>query len=247
MRTLFQTLVQESCRLAQSSGDVDRILEQTVEVYDAYDRFYTMLALADIRYCLDLSDSYYQEEYAYCTGQSAQVDQGLETYYRALADSPAAAELEPYFGEGFFDGYTGESLWDEELVDLMNRESEVLARYYEAMDGLSGADYEQMEQTLGPMLVELIGLRESMAAKAGYDSCEAFLWDGTTAGITPLQIWRGICRRFRRSWSPCTGRSMNPACTTRFTATGTGRASVWTICPPPPGPWAERFCRPMRR
>lgn len=46
----FQTLVQESCRLAQSSGDVDRILEQTVEVYDAYDRFYTMLALADIRY-----------------------------------------------------------------------------------------------------------------------------------------------------------------------------------------------------
>ena len=61
----FQTLVQESCRLAQSSGDVDRILEQTVEVYDAYDRFYTMLALADIRYCLDLSDSYYQEEYAY--------------------------------------------------------------------------------------------------------------------------------------------------------------------------------------
>ena len=173
----FQTLVQESCRLAQSSGDVDRILEQTVEVYDAYDRFYTMLALADIRYCLDLSDSYYQEEYAYCTGQSAQVDQGLETYYRALADSPAAAELEPYFGEGFFDGYTGESLWDEELVDLMNRESEVLARYYEAMDGLSGADYEQMEQTLGPMLVELIGLRQSMAAKAGYDSYEAFLWD----------------------------------------------------------------------
>lgn len=173
----FQALAEESCRLGQTSEDVDQILEQTTQLYEAYDRFYTMLSLADIYYCKDLSNAEAQAEYEFCTGQSGQVEQALEAYYQALAQGPAVEELEEYFGEGFFDGYTGESQWDAAFLDLWNQEQEAVARYYEAMNQLADASYEDMEKNLGPILVELIGLRQELAAQVGYDDCEEFLWD----------------------------------------------------------------------
>ena len=93
----FQALAEESCRLGQTSEDVDQILEQTTQLYEAYDRFYTMLSLADIYYCKDLSNAEAQAEYEFCTGQSGQVEQALEAYYQALAQGPAVEELEEYF------------------------------------------------------------------------------------------------------------------------------------------------------
>lgn len=173
----FQALVEESCQLGKTSKDVDQVLQQTTELYDAYDRFYTMLSLADIFYCKDLSNAEAQAEYEFCTSQSGQVEQALEAYYQALAQGPAVEELEEYFGEGFFDGYTGESQWDETFLDLWNREQEAVARYYEAMNQMSDAGYDEMEKTLGPILVELIGLRQELATQMGYDDCEEFLWD----------------------------------------------------------------------
>lgn len=173
----FQALVEESCQLGKTSKDVDRVLQQTTELYDAYDQFYTMLSLADIFYCKDLSNAEMQAEYEFCTSQSGQVEQALEAYYQALAQGPAVEELEEYFGEGFFDGYTGESQWDETFLDLWNREQEAVARYYEAMNQMSDAGYDEMEKTLGPILVELIGLRQELATQMGYDDCEEFLWD----------------------------------------------------------------------
>lgn len=173
----FQALVEESCQLGKTSKDVDQVLQQTTELYDAYDQFYTMLSLADIFYCKDLSNAEAQAEYEFCTSQSGQVEQALEAYYQALAQGPAVEELEEYFGDGFFDGYTGESQWDETFLDLWNREQEAVSRYYEAMNQMSDAGYDEMEKTLGPILVELIGLRQELATQMGYDDCEEFLWD----------------------------------------------------------------------
>ncbi len=173
----FQALAEESCQLGKTGKDVDQILQQTTELYDAYDQFYTMLSLADIFYCKDLSNAEMQAEYEFCTSRSGQVEQALEAYYQALAQGPAVEELEEYFGDGFFDGYTGESQWDETFLDLWNREQEAVARYYEAMNQMSDAGYDEMEKSLGPILVELIGLRQELATQMGYDDCEEFLWD----------------------------------------------------------------------
>ena len=239
----FQALAEESCRLGQTSEDVDQILEQTTQLYEAYDRFYTMLSLADIYYCKDLSNAEAQAEYEFCTGQSGQVEQALEAYYQALAQGPAVEELEEYFGEGFFDGYTGESQWDAAFLDLWNQEQEAVARYYEAMNQLADASYEDMEKNLGPILVELIGLRQELAAQVGYDDCEEFLWDGPT----PPRIWMRTSRRSSRSWCPCTGRCRPRGCMMRCTGSGMGRASAWPTSPQLPKPWAAAFRRPTKK
>ena len=60
--------------------------------YDAYDWFSTYYALADIHYCADLTDTYWGDEYNYCTQNASTVDAALQELYRALAQSPRPGE-----------------------------------------------------------------------------------------------------------------------------------------------------------
>ena len=113
--TQLQQTLDAACEAAEGD-DVSAILDGIYDFYDAYDWFSTYYALADIHYCADLTDTYWGDEYNYCTQNAATVDAGLQELYRALAQSPAREKLEQeeYFGEGFFDSYEDEeSVWDE--------------------------------------------------------------------------------------------------------------------------------------
>lgn len=192
----YQRLVDESCQLAATSRSADQMLDQTWEIYAAYDTFYTMKNLADIRYSLDLSDPFYQEEFNYCSVQSAVVDEGLDTYYRALAKSPIVKELEDsYFDEGFFDGYGEDTptVWNEAFSKSLEEESTDISAFYTQMQelgegapgqSLSAAEAEQ----LGELFVDLIRTRRQIAEAAGYDSYEDFAWDWYySRDFTPAQ------------------------------------------------------------
>lgn len=175
----MQLLLEEACRLAEGK-DASAILDEVFAFYDAYDWFYTASALADIRYCADLTDAYWESENDFCTASSPAVQQMLDTLYAALAQSPCRRSLEwQYFGSGFFDGYDTESFWNEELVALMEEENQLISRYYtqsSQMTTFLGRFFlrsDEMAQTL----VDLIQVRNEMAACAGYGSYEAFAND----------------------------------------------------------------------
>lgn len=175
----LQSLLDEVCRRAEGE-DVSHILDGVFEFYDAYDWFFTASALAQIRYSADLTDSYWEEENNFCTVNTPAVQQMLEQLNTALAQSPCREKLEKrFFGDGFFDRYGVESFWDDELVTLMERESQLVNQYY--------TQYRQMTSFLGSLffrptqlaqtLVELIQVRNQIAACGGYDSYEAFAND----------------------------------------------------------------------
>ena len=65
MTQLRQTL-DAACEAAEGD-DVSAILDGIYDFYDAYDWFSTYYALADIHYCADLTDTYWGDEYNYCT------------------------------------------------------------------------------------------------------------------------------------------------------------------------------------
>lgn len=181
----YAALVEEGCAAAENAASADDILESCMEIYDFYDEFYTMQSLSDIRYSLDLRDTYYQEEYQYCSEQGAVVEQGLESYYQALARSPVVEELETenYFGEGFFDAYRGDGLWTEELLALSTQESTLIAEVYRVMNELSQYEYYSEAyfdaglEPMGQLLVELVKVRQKIAQEAGYDSYVDFAYD----------------------------------------------------------------------
>ena len=184
MTQLRQTL-DAACEAAEGD-DVSAILDGIYDFYDAYDWFSTYYALADIHYCADLTDTYWGDEYNYCTQNAATVDAGLQELYRALAQSPAREKLEQeeYFGEGFFDSYEDEeSVWDETFTAMLEEEARLQTRYYEL--SAQAADYQDDTQGyydacadgMASLLAELIAVRQEIAEYCGYSDYPQFAED----------------------------------------------------------------------
>lgn len=184
MAALEQNLA-DVCDAALNGDSLDLVVDGILEYYDAYDSFYTNYNLAYIHYSTDLTDSYWGEEYTFCADNSAQVDAGLDQLYYTLADSPFREELEgeDYFGEGYFDAYEGESIWDEGFLTLMEQEAALINAYYDLSAQALETEYyseeyfNTFEPEMGQLLVELVALRQRIASYAGYDSYPEFTYD----------------------------------------------------------------------
>ena len=166
---------------AEENKSVDEILEAVWAYYDVYNSFLTNYDLAYIHYHGDLNDIYWQQEQAFCAEKMAQMDLYLEDIYYALAACDARQELEEeYFGAGWFDSYTGEEFYDEELVSLLEREQELVAEYYDLVADAAWDEAQWLDENTLPaarILVDLIQVRQLIAHRAGYESYPDFAWD----------------------------------------------------------------------
>lgn len=194
--TNFQQALDQACQTALEAKNVEDILNKVYSFYDEYDWFYTNYFLADIRYCADVRDIYWEEEYNCCAEQAPIVDAGLDTLYRTLAKSPLRKELESeeYFGAGYFDYYEGESLYDEYFLDLLDQEAELINRYYDlSSQAMEAADAEEYYgvygQQMAQVLVDLVTVRQEMAWYAGYNDYAQFAYDWYYyRDYTPLEV-----------------------------------------------------------
>ena len=173
----------DACALGAEGGDVDAVLEAVWDYYDAYDEFNTAYDLAYIRHHGDMTDYYWQTEHDFCAENAALADMYLEDLYTALAQSPLRGKLEEeYFGEGFFLDYDGEGWYDQRLLELMDREQELIAEYYALCDSTdleqeTGPWYDEVAAPLADLLARLTLLRQEMAAHLGYDSYTDLAWE----------------------------------------------------------------------
>lgn len=174
----FLERVRTLAEQAPEESDSQALLEQVWKLYEEYNDFYTMMNLADIRYCGDLSDQEAQTEYEYCTGRSVELDQALEELYQALAQSPARGEMEEaYFGTGFFVDYDGGAgLMTETQAALLQEESALVSEFYAIMgkytqeDGLSDDDfYIRCNRELGELYIRMIRVRRNLAREMGLE------------------------------------------------------------------------------
>lgn len=170
---------------AQEQNSVEALMNCVYDFYGLYNDFYTDYALADIRYCKDLTDIYWEEEYQYCMEAAAQVDALLDQMLYTLADCPLRKELEQdaFFGAGFFDDFQGESIWTEEFTALMEQEAQLQSRYYELCNQAQAVTYYSEEyfsvygSQMADLFVQLVALRQEIAKTAGYDDYLTFAYD----------------------------------------------------------------------
>ncbi len=120
-----QTMVEEGKASAQE------ILDAYEEVFEEHLFFDTMHSYAYIRYSLDLSDSYYDEEYNRCEELSPLISQAQEKCFVAMCSSPHREVLEEeYFGEDFFTFYDENRVYSKDsVVKLMQEESDLQSQY----------------------------------------------------------------------------------------------------------------------
>ena len=175
-----------NCRIeAQSGTDKDALMEQVWKVYNFYNTFYTQYNLASIYYFKDMTDTSWEAEYSYCARNAASVDAMLEEMFYALADSPLKEQLEQdeAFGEGFFDSYSGESVWDETFLALMEQEAVLEEEYYDVtlqyqdLESYSDPAFDACAADLAEVFVELVKVRQEMAEYVGYENYADFAYD----------------------------------------------------------------------
>ncbi len=180
-----QQVLDRCCETARTSENIDTVMDAIWEYYDVYDQFFTAYDLAYIGYCRDVTDIYWDAEQDFCAGNAAQVEAGLDTFYRALAQSPIRHTLETddYFGADFFDAYEGESVYDEEFLALLEQETALIDQYYllweavEDMDDRSEAFYTRHADGMAQVFAQLVSLRQQIAEKASYESYAQFAGD----------------------------------------------------------------------
>ncbi len=173
------------CTMAQSGKDKDALMEQVWKVYNFYNTFYTQYNLASIHYFKDMTDIYWEKEYNFCALAAPSVEAMLEEMFYALADSPLKEQLEQdeAFGEGFFDGYSGESVWDETFLSLMEQETALEEQYFDLCTQSQDAEYysdaffEEYAAAMGEVFVELVKVRQSIAKYVGYGTYAEFAYD----------------------------------------------------------------------
>lgn len=183
--TAMKVTLNECCAQAQTQTDVGTLLEKVWTFYGQYNGFYTQYNLATIHYFRDMTDIYWETEYSYCLSQAATAEASLEELFYALAASPLKEELEqdPSFGDGFFDSYMGQTIWDETFSELMYREAELEDRYYELVAQsqdtpyYSDAYFETYGTQMAQLFVELIQVRQEIAAYVGYADYPSFAYD----------------------------------------------------------------------
>ena len=188
--------------LAETGQDVDELMTALDTAFWAYRDFYTFHTIAMIRADSDQTDAYWQEEYAYCDRLTSQMEQWLEQMLRACAQSPARGKLERegYFQPHELDEYEESDNYNDEIVALYQRESELVSAYRElcadpeiTIEGetvrlneylsrldLTEEDYEEanliymweINEEAAELYRDLILLRREIAEKAGFDDYE---------------------------------------------------------------------------
>ena len=197
---------------------VTRLLDRC---YEDYYHFDTMYCLAEIRSCRDMSDEYYAAELAWCLDAYYDMQDRIEEIYYLCGGSPMAERLErDYFWEGFAGEYADASLsiYTDESLELMHRESALLSEYRELTaspsvtlgDGreadlystLAEADdeayyealmayYRQYNAEMSRLYIELVKTRRELASLLGYDSYEQMAYsDSFDRDYTPEQAAR---------------------------------------------------------
>lgn len=179
----IQSKLEECLSEAKTATKASALMDTVYEFYQLYYDFSTNYQLANLHYCKDLTDDEWETEYNFCMDNSSQVDAAMDQLLYALADSPLREELEDdaYFGEGFFDDYQGDSIWDETFTALSNKESTLLGEYYSLSNSCDYSDeyFDDEGLKMEEIYRQLIAVRQEMATYAGYDSYADYAYDST--------------------------------------------------------------------
>ncbi len=181
----YRQALENTQKLVGTERDVEVLMESVFAFYELYYDFSTNYNLAQIHYFQNMTDIYWEKEYSWCMERSSEVSAGMDQLLYALAGCDLRKELEDeaYFGEGFFDDYEGDSLWDDTFTALMEQESALVDQYYDLsaqageVDVYSEAYFEGVGRKIEEVYVQLIGIRQEIAQYAGYDSYPDFAYE----------------------------------------------------------------------
>lgn len=188
---------------ATEEGDAQTAMTLYNEILYAINELDTMSSVASIRYDLDLTNEFYEEEDLLLSENYTRLDNRMNELTGAILESKFEKAAREYWGEDFIERYEINSkLNSPEIEALSKQEDELVSAYQKAsaeeytaerdgvvytMDDLtfdSDLDYElydeiqaKRNEVLGQYYIDLINVRMQIAQKLGYDSYTDYAYD----------------------------------------------------------------------
>lgn len=188
---------------AAEQGDAQTAMALYNEILHAINELDTMSSVASIRYDLDLTDTFYEEEDLLLSEQYTRLDNRMNELTGAILASPFAEEARAYWGEDFVERYEINSkLNSPEIEALSKREDELVSAYQKASAEEFSVEHDGVEYTLddldfdtdegmalydeiqakrnaalGQYYLDLMDTRRQIAQKLGYDSYIDYAYD----------------------------------------------------------------------
>ncbi len=187
------------------------------DIYTDYWHFDTMYWLADTRSNIDVTDEFYYNECLFMAETSPLVDEKIDEMLYALAGCPISVLIDKqYYGGGYLSNYTGEYVYNEELVNLFQRESELIIEYQTLISSatveINGETvlvdeyltenyydddkyyeclelyYEKYGVLAGEIYIQLVDVRQKIAYECGYDSYIDYAYDAYSRDYSPDDV-----------------------------------------------------------
>jgi len=203
-------------------SDTEALLTEYYPIAVQISNFGTMDSLAYFHYCMDMSDSYFADEYNYCEEQGDIAGEKENALYAAFAASPCRDELEKaYFGEGYFLDYDDFNAVDETYFDLKKQENDLVSQYFQlaaAADYTNSREIKRDHEANGQVFIELVKVRQKIAKAKGYENYMDYSYacdykrdyttaqareylDGVKEHLAPLMQNSQIIRQYYSDWN----------------------------------------------
>jgi len=185
--------------------DSDTILSAYESLEEDMKHISTAYAIASLYSAIDVNDEYYKDEAEYLTEKSSEAQVLCTKMEIDIYESEHCDVVFYDWTEADFEYLRiAEKLYDEEYVELNTQLEEITNEYWEEMTNtkveykdkeysqaeleeldiddttyyaLLNKYYEELNQEVGELYLEMIGIEKRIAQKAGYDSFAAFSYD----------------------------------------------------------------------
>lgn len=174
----------------------------------------SMYTLSYIKFAIDTTDEYWSGETVYFDENLPLLQGALDDLFVVCAQSEYMAKFEAdYFGEGQLEPYKNGNLITDAMVELMQQEAELVTEftafdYYtmefecggrtdtvmgHAMRGSVSEEYlferfyEAINEETGRIFIELVKVRNKLAAEAGYENYADYAFDNLARDYTPAE------------------------------------------------------------
>ena len=174
----------------------------------------SMYTLSYIKFAIDTTDEYWSAETVYFDENLPLLQGALDDLFVACAQSEHMAKFEAdYFGEGQLEPYKYGNLITDAMVELMQQEAELVTEFtafdYYAMefecggrtdtvvghamnssvteDELYSAFYKAINMETSRIFIELVKVRNKLAAEAGYENYADYAFDNLERDYTPAE------------------------------------------------------------
>ncbi len=193
--------------------------EDMIAAYESlqkqYDHADSMLSLVYLFYALDVTDTYYRDEYADLQSALSELDGDMQSVSASLFESSNEAEqlAVESFGEGYVDAIIGNEGYDSSVQSLLDREEQLTLEYdnlaatfsildngtrwtyadilndlslsYDEYYRLYDAYCAELNRQAGNIFLEQLPIRAEIASRLGYENYSDYCYDNYGRDYTP--------------------------------------------------------------